>query len=80
LVEIMKDRLANFFNPSFRMNHFYRKNLTLPEFAHDDQSNAIVVRAAYPDLRNESGESLLDEHERKTLKVWMDYVVESKFG
>jgi GDPmannose 4,6-dehydratase len=29
LVEIMKDRLANFFNPSFRMNHFYRKNLTL---------------------------------------------------
>jgi hypothetical protein len=30
LVEIMKDRLANFFNPSFRMNHFYRKNLTLP--------------------------------------------------
>jgi hypothetical protein len=31
LVEIMKDRLANFFNPSFRMNHFYRKNLTLPK-------------------------------------------------
>jgi hypothetical protein len=32
LVEIMKDRLANFFNPSFRMNHFYRKNLTLPSW------------------------------------------------
>jgi superfamily II DNA or RNA helicase len=56
-------------------NHEY----PLLEFAHDDQSNAIVVRAAYPDLRNESGESLMDEHERKTLKVWMDYVVESKF-
>jgi hypothetical protein len=43
LVEIMKDRLANFFNPSFRMNHFYRKNLTLPENLKLFDSAAVLI-------------------------------------
>jgi hypothetical protein len=45
LVEIMKDRLANFFNPSFRMNHFYRKNLTLPNMQHLHSALGYVTPA-----------------------------------
>jgi hypothetical protein len=55
----MKDRLANFFNPSFRMNHFYRKNLTLPASSIVFDLGELNSQRMYLDISVESQRALL---------------------
>jgi predicted DNA binding CopG/RHH family protein len=81
LVEIMKDRLANFFNPSFRMNHFYRKNLTLPSKAMDPKyidNEEKELMEAFENANNPESFKPSEEDQKKFKTAAKEFITSEK--